>query len=305
MHLNDRLDELDNETLPELLAILAEHGPLSMDGAAQCLGVDKHDIEDLAKNPLVVELADQRIASALALLGGTVFTHRLSAHEVDEQVLVLSSDTAPILRGVCSYSHLHLPDGERAFLSSDTDDLRIGAGTELGASNGWLGGATEGQLVGMKLNLLDADRRDAMGCIATLEVLANPGEPSIPEGLGAQLAASLARFGDGNGVPARVDYLCCQLAADAPILAGTVWAPITTLLLDAGLEERRGHAGRPGTDWEAFEWLHEVALMAAEHDLDRDTSQAFIAICRLNRSYQLGTLKELGRDFAGVVAQAL
>ncbi|MGH9071670.1 MAG: SEC-C metal-binding domain-containing protein, partial [Acidimicrobiales bacterium] len=159
--------------------------------------------------------------------------------------------------------------------------------------------------VGMKMTLLDVDERDATGCVATLEVLANPGEPSVPEGFGAQLAASLAVFGDGNGVPTRVDYLLCQLAADAPGLMGAVLAPVSELLLDAGLEERQGHAGRPGTDWEAFEWLQEVAHVAAGGDLDRDTSEALIAICRLNRSYQLGALKELDRDFAGVVAQAL
>ena len=106
----DRLGELAEE-------VLAEHGPARIPELVEVLERDGYDLGTEAEEDLVdalsefpdggaVPLLDGRWAYLPTLLDGRVFTHRLTAAEIEHDVLTVHPDLVPVLSG-----DLRLVDG--------------------------------------------------------------------------------------------------------------------------------------------------------------------------------------------------
>ena len=102
-------------------AVLTDNGPLSEDELVAAvaargvvLGADPGEELDEALDRgdgLAVLLADGRWAWLPALLAGRVFTHRLSADEVDHDVLIMCPDLEPLSVLVERADYQRLADG--------------------------------------------------------------------------------------------------------------------------------------------------------------------------------------------------
>jgi hypothetical protein len=101
--------------------VLSVRGPMAQD---DLLGVLDADGIDLGPDPevmladvldqdaeLVMQLADERWAWIPALLGGRIFTHRLSAVEAEHDIIVLGPDLAPLSMLTGCETYRRLTDG--------------------------------------------------------------------------------------------------------------------------------------------------------------------------------------------------
>ncbi len=303
--------DLDEEEAQLRLAldVLAEHGPLAAEDLAGLAGIDEDVLDIVCELPQVAHLANDHLAFAPCLLSSVVLTHRLSTDEAGADQLALTVDLAPLVALVCDDDHIHLPGGKLAtldgWLEEDPDKPALSGNTVLRGPPGWLGGAEPGALVGLRLVATDPDRRDELGYLSHLEVVAVAAHDPIPDTFGAQLRVSFDRFGDGDGMPVPLTNLVYQLAVDAPALTSGTLAPLNELLAIAGFEVVEGYAGPVGTDWRTFSRLSKVVHTGLLHGLDQDDIMGMTLICKLYLVFEMQGSREISRDVARAVGNAL
>ncbi|MGH9129156.1 MAG: DUF1841 family protein [Acidimicrobiales bacterium] len=284
-------DDLDvGWPLGEVLDILAERGPMSAEELAGHLDGETEDFALLATEPLVAELAQDRLASVTALLGATVLTHRLSGDEAATEELALGTDLAPLLALLCCGDHIHLGGGEEEATfdmdphaeALDAKSLDTGApqGPVLRGPAGWLDGAAAGELIGFRLSSTDDDILGVQGELDVMALGPSPVIEPITDPLCAQLRASFDGFSPDHTLPVPVEMLLNQLAADSPGLVAGTLAPLSTVFEAAGFEVVDRYSAPAGTDWELFHRLHRAARVSVLHDLDDDKGEALMLCSR-------------------------
>lgn len=321
----DDEDDWDDALLGAALHLLAEHGPTAGEDLADRLGADDEDLETIKADPLVAELAGGRLASVAALLENTVLTHRLDAEEAAGGVLRLGVDLIPALAWLCGEDHLHLAGDELVTVLGDAGDGAPGEAI-LEGPPGWLGAASTGDLVGIRLTLSagegtgGGDAGEGTGAsdfsypaasdwpgvgMPVLEVVQVPGEVAAPEAIAGQLWSSFGRLDDGDDLPVAVDDLFYQLAADAPSLVEGSLAPLSEALEGAGFEIRDGYTAPAGTDWETFGRLRHLVSVGVRHGLKAGSGHALVVISELCRLSLEGPADRLDRDTARGAASLL
>lgn len=293
-------DEEFDGLLDAALDLLAEQGPLSIGDLADQLDADADDIAIVGAEPQVTLLADERLASIPALLKGTILTRRLTEEEAAGGLLRAAVDLAPALAFVCGGDHIHLVGGGVADVFREPG-AAVSDNAMLTGPPGWLKGAAAGDMVGIRLSGATPMSEPA------LEVVPVDGEPVVPDILAGRLMASFGSFGDGDGMPVRVEELLYQLAVDAPALVGGVMVPLSTILASAGFEVRGGYTAPAGADWETFGRLQHDASVAVQHGLAVDDAHGLVLVCELFRQFRLGRLdvgdRELAREAAALVQE--
>jgi hypothetical protein len=132
---------------------LAQHGPMGFDQLADALGMapDSREFDDLAGALLsedrVVDVGRDEIGDAVALLGGVVLTHELTAEEIAGGWLAWDIGLEPLGRIMAASAPL--VTGGRLRLATGAGEGRPWARLEGPA--GWLDGAAAGELLGLEL----------------------------------------------------------------------------------------------------------------------------------------------------------
>lgn len=181
------------------------------------------------------------------MLDGRVFTHRLTAAEVETGMVA----TLPDLTIVdFSRSELRLDDGSGLLVANYDEELVAGAFV---GPTGWLDGFGAGDVLGLRLLGADAVR------VEHIDPAALPAADSAEvEHLAAALRPCFDRWSNGGGdelAPAALDVL-----VDVPDAFCTPTLPLEELATAAGLERRGfqfGPADRP--------WLTSVQAAIRRH----------------------------------------
>jgi hypothetical protein len=287
----DPEDAAGPDVVGVVAAVLTERGPLGEDellaavaARGVALGADPGEELDEALDHgegLAVSLADGRWAWLPALLAGRVFTHRLSAAEVEHSVLTLCPDLDPlsVLAEYEDYQRLAGGGQVQMALAFDSDLLE-----ERGIPAGVLD--DEGGL------LLPAGYLSAKGAAAGALI----GIGLTPEGLrvttGVELTdraeelAGLARglraaLGERSGEPIELDTAVWTACADEPELFTTALPPLSEVLDSCGLSWWGDWLAGPGFDFDRWRAGNKVAAVARRHGLDEDEALAVAVTVRL------------------------
>ncbi|MDQ3094810.1 MAG: SEC-C domain-containing protein [Actinomycetota bacterium] len=257
----------------ELLVALA--------GRGVDLGVDPEDTlaevlesDDL---PLVVAVDDGYV-SLSALLRGRTLTHRLTAVEVEHDIVVLGTDLAPLWFLTDAEEYHRLVDGtdlvqavrgldddllaERCAPADLADDfvslLPVGTFQRLGL--------TAGDLLGVTV------REEGFEFSSVVDV-------QDPHRLGERLAQCLGQHGVGE--PDEVSDLLWQACVEDPDLLVQPVAPLRDALEAAGLAWEGDLVGPRGFGFERWRTEKRVARLASVHRLDEDGALAVLALTRM------------------------
>lgn len=248
---------------------LSARGPMAEDELLDALIADGIDLgpepeETLTEildddTELTMPLSDDRWAYVPALLEGRVFSHRLSAAEVEHDMMVIGPDLSPlsILTEIEPYQRL--TDGSpmtEAFPYLDGEvlagrgipDAEVGGDSALLLEPGSFAalGVGVGDLVGLRV--------DPKG----FELLAVE-SPSMCE-VGARVAGLLEERADG---PALLDLTVWMACADDDSLFREQAAPLGDLLSAAGLVVEGDHVALGGFDfgiWRVHNLIKTAAL---------------------------------------------
>lgn len=275
------------------LELLGDTGPLSLEEAAGLLvaqGVQLGpDPEERLERVLLAddrfhELADERVAAVLALVEGTVLTHRLSAAEVAGGFVATDVD----LDLVASLVELDLlaTDGgalDVVYPEPDGPEDLPEEGALVGPG-GWLGDATAGDLVDLRLS----------GGLVAVEVVADlaPVEP---------VATALAGAADPEEEPVELVDLVLEAMAAAPSAFRRPVPPLSEVLEVAGLEVEDGLVAPAGFDWAGWHGDRALAGVARRHGLDETALAAFMAVRGAYGRFVEGAFDEPLSELADVV----
>jgi len=269
------MDDFEKRVTEAAVALLRETGPLAEQRWIELIvkrGItDLGDAEDLVEHldhPMVGGLVDGRMVAVDSLVDERVLTHRLSAPEIDHDILALEPDLDP-LTDLVEPS----PGFALAYPGLDAQALDERGGPEQdrfrnGAvllEPGTLAGRRPGDLIGLR----------AEGGRVRLEF---PAEERLADP--ADLAAAL-----GAIVPAdtseMLDWVVWQAMADDPTTFSTPTAPLTELLARAGLDRRVDFVAHAGFDFEAERRNRAITHHAVSAGLDRPTATTVYEIVRL------------------------
>ncbi|MDZ7577523.1 MAG: SEC-C domain-containing protein [Candidatus Nanopelagicales bacterium] len=304
-------------TLPEIAAeaerVLTEAGPLTEDelidalAASVELGDDPElafeEMMDSGLTPLIFPLADGRCVFLPALLDGRVFTHALTAAEVEHDVVDIEPDLMPIAVFTDDERFCRLADGtvfEELDSILDMDRLR---------ARGIPAAASSGDAIFMLpagyLSEHEFKTDDLIGFRVTrggfvIERATSPTEP--PADLRERLHSILA---DGD-LPAMLDQVIWAACAQDPDLFGTSALPLTDLLPRVGLSRHGDYVAPDGFDFGAWGVSSRVEGLLGLHDLDEDGALAVLAVAKLYE--QVHDLLDAFADVEGgedVIAAAL
>src|SRR6478735_10439508 len=103
-HSGGMTEPVQPETVALAVMETLQSGPLAVDAllsrlAAQGLSLSAEDLAELHDHeylPLVCVLLDDRLADIGVLLKGKAFTHRLSATEIEHDLLAIAPDLEPV-----------------------------------------------------------------------------------------------------------------------------------------------------------------------------------------------------------------
>lgn len=275
-------------TLPEIgdavVALLAAHGPMTEEQLLDVLGATDLDLgsdpeeallatleeDDLA--PMVLTLADDRLAHLPSLLAGRVFTHRLTAAEVSYGFLSVTPDLDAVSILVSDGAADCLADGtplRQSYAGLDPDLEDRGVPVEDQPLVAWL---------------LPPDRLAAAGRTAGDVVAVSLGEKGFelahvadPGTAAAGVVAGTAALADELGLagePLETEHFLWTLCAadDAYFRSPTV--PVGELLDRAGLELRQDFVARKGFDFEGWRVDARLKRLRRTHRLDEDQAIA-------------------------------
>lgn len=273
--------------------ILTEHGPLDEDEIGRRLRESGVADPDDVLNKIRIEiefparqLVDDRWVWLPTLLPGRVFTHRLGADEVAHDMLIVTSDLAPITT-LCEYEqYQRLADGspvQVAVPGFDDDVLeQWGISDELVGEQGALLltpgtlkvlDAAEGDLVGVRLS--------DQGLVFERVIAAGHGEA------GARLAATL-----DPDEPVYFDVAVWTACSDDPALFTEPLLPLREIAEDSGLAYQGEWLAPAGFDFGLWHFERDCVRLAERHELDPDDAIA------------LNTLVELYEQVSQVLAAA-
>lgn len=266
-------------------AVLTENGPLSEDElvvavAARGVVLGTDPGEELAEalghgDGLAVSLTDGRWAWLPALLAGRVFTHRLSADEVDHDVLTMCPDLDPLSVLVERAEYQRLADGGsvRVVLGALDSEVLAERGISAGVLDddgglllpaGYLSakGVAGGEVIGIGLGTDGLCVRAGIDLDDRAEELAG-----LRRGLRAALVERV-------GEPVELDTAVWTACAQVPELFCTALPPLAEALAGCGLSWQGEWLAGAGFDFDRW-WLgNKVHALARRHDLDEDEAFA-------------------------------
>ena len=278
----------DEDDLSELAEeVLAEYGPMTIPELVEALERGGGDLgsepeEDLADalsegDGDAVPLLDGRWAYAPALLEGRVFTHRLTAAEVEHDVLTVQPDLLPALAGEAP----RLVDGERLSLTlppaltgrpapRDLPPDVIHMGGSLVLPPGLLSGTGAGpdDLVGLTVTPVGVDVR-------RVDASAVTGDP------GPIQDALLDLVNASPEDPCDLDPALWTVCADQPDAFRDPVPPVAELLSGASLAHRGNLIAPLGFDFDLHRVEQQVAEVTEEYDLSADEALAVVGLVRI------------------------
>ena len=267
--------------------VLSVRGPMAED---DLLGVLDADGIDLGPDPdvmladvldqdaeLVMPLADERWAWIPAVLGGRIFTHRLSAVEAAHDIIAWDPDLAPLAMLTESDTYQRLTDGSpiaevSAFLDGDILAAR---------------GVPETAVDGDGVLLLRPGRFAALGVAAGdlvgLRVTAHGLELAAvaeltPCDIGAALAALLEQRPDR---PEMLDVAVWTVCAGDDSVFREAAPPLGDLLSASGLACDGDWVARSGFDFDAWRVAGRIETIKERYQLDDDEALAVLVTVRL------------------------
>lgn len=259
-------------------AILTEHGPLDSDDFTRRLR-DRGVAEPAAKideiNWPVGQLVDGRWVWLPALLAGRVFTHRISADELAQDMLAVTPDLSP-LNQLCEYEdYARFADGSPAKVAMPgyddelleqrgiTDELADPVGALLLAP-GTLAAlrVAEGDLVGVRIS----ERGLAVERVTAL----------ADGAAGERLAAAAAA-----DEPTDVGCVVWTACVEDPALFTEPLAPIGEIVDETGLAYDGIHLASAEFDFDSWHFDLGCDALAARHELDREDSVSLYTLVKL------------------------
>jgi tetratricopeptide (TPR) repeat protein len=274
--------------------LLSTRGPMTPEQMLESLRADGLDLgrdpeetlDDVLYSddlPLVFPLADDRMAYLPAVLEGQVFTHRLTAEEVDYGFLDVMPDLSP-LGPMCDDDFLQLPDGTPIRdVFGDMRD-RFPVDRELPddyAAEAFLlppkflaeRGFTAGQLVGMRY------RDGGVDVVAVNDAV----------GDGNAVAKGLAAFfaGGDEARPMQVDSLVYTVLADDPAAMREPFRPLAEVLTVAGLAIDSDQVAPADFDFDSWHLATRLDGVMQRHELDEGEALVVMGLTSVFETMQL------------------
>jgi len=270
-----------------VVKLLTEHGPLSSDEVRQKLQASG------VKDPQAVFgefdsqidwpmgfLPDDRVVWLPALLTGRVFTHRVGADELADDVLTVTPDleaVAPLARQRFDGSPVDL---EAPRLTYDRDELIQQArltydydGSQFSAlilPPGTLRdlGVAVGDLVGVRA--------------AAQRLMVEKVDAVTPSNAGALMAGVLE-----PNHPREVESVTWAVCSEDPTLFTTPAAPLSEIIDEQGLARDEHLVASAGFDFIAWNFEGECRELADDYDLSADDAVAVASLLQMHRAIQL------------------
>ncbi|CAM3152189.1 SEC-C domain-containing protein [Prescottella defluvii] len=254
------------------ISVLREAGPLTSEDLAERLASAGHgtapemtEFVELLDHPLVVLLADGRNAVLDTLLGGRVFTHRLTGSELGSGLLDAEPDLAPLVllamaddEGPVRVLFSDYDADEIAALGISDEDFPDGSGLLFGTAA--LQGCSAGDVVAV------AVRGDG-----SLELSRVDGELAAAPDLSGGLDRIIGPDNADN-----LETVVWQLLVDDDTLCAVPTAPLGELIEAAGYDREGDYIAARGFDFEAHRLATHIAMVAREHELHPDEADAVV-----------------------------
>jgi tetratricopeptide (TPR) repeat protein len=296
--------------------VLSVHGPMAED---DLLGALDADGIDLGPDPevmladvldqdadLLMPLADERWAWIPAVLGGRIFTHRLSAVEAEHDIIAWGPDLAPLSMLTECETYQRLTDG------SPIADVSPFLDGDILAARGVPETAVDGDGVLLlqpgRFATLGVAAGDLVGLRVTAHgfELAAVAEPT-PCDIGAALAALLEGRPDR---PEMLDVAVWTVCAGDDSVFREPAAPLGEVLTASGLAWEGDWVARGGFDFGAWRVRDRIDTIQARYQLHDDEALAVLASVRLYEQTldlveAVTTAQESGdgQELAGIVSQ--
>ena len=269
-HSGGMTEPVQAETVALAVMETLQSGPLAVDAllsrlAAKGLSLSAEDLAELHDReylPLVCVLLDDRLADIGVLLKGKAFTHRLSATEIEHDLLAIAPDLEPVAL---------LTDDPDVFEIDDTvtdviaDDPRVAEGRALPVATGRLAGTQPGDLIGLRVRPGGA----------TLDLAPEPA--ATPGPLLAKLR-NVVRDDDDEIRPVLLFDAVLQLCADDPDLFAVPLAPLSEIVESAGLATWGDYLAPAGFDVRGWIISGDVEAIASIYGLSSDIAMAIVEV---------------------------
>lgn len=270
-----------------VVSALSSHGPLSEDELSDVLAGDGIDLGSDRKDLLagildehpgpVLPLADGRWVWLPSLLGGRVFTHRLSAAEAEYDLVFVDADLTPLAMLTEMPTYQHLTDGSPVADVSPLVDGDVLA--ERGVPDGVV--PDDGALV------FGPGRFAALG-VSAGDLL---GLRVLPDGLELAPVDDVAT----SEIAVMIDALLEQVPGDPIDLNDGVWTlctthdelfrepsvPLSESLSAGGLAHQGDWVARSGFDFSAWHAQRRIDSIRSRYQLSEDEALAVLAALRL------------------------
>ena len=244
------------------------------------LGPDAQDLlaDTLEYDPdLFLPLCDDRWAWLPALLDGRIFTHRLSAQEVEHDLICIDADLAPLSMLTENQTYQRLTDGSAVADVSPLVDGDVLAERGIPAEAAGADGALlfePGRFAGLGV---------AAGDLVALHVTARGFELTGVEALrtseiGAALDALLAELSEE---PVTLDAAIWTLCADDDALFREPVAPLHELLSESGLALDGDWVAPAGFDFGGWRLDGRIESITSRYQVTDDEAFAVVATVRL------------------------
>lgn len=285
------------DTTHPVVALLIEHGPLSDDDIVQKLtaaGVaDPESVLDefgSAYDAPTGFLPDDRSVWLPALLASKVFTHRICADEITDDVLTVTPDLEPVAwSGRPNRGSPVDPLAPR--VTHNRDDL-IEAGRTTYDCDGNFGSLV---LPTGTLRGLGVSEGDLVGVRATADGLTVEKVNAVAESNAGALMAAVLEPDDPRGVESVTWAACSQ----DPTLFTQPLAPLSEIIDAAGLTRDEHLLATGEFDFMAWRFDSECRDLAQEYELSADDALAVSTLLLMHTTLQVA-LEDLDPDDADV-----
>jgi len=288
---SDLLPASDPAFVNAVKDLLVEGGPLTEEDLVTTLAesspdLDEDEVADALDDVLDVELElamplpDGRWTWLPALLAGRLFTHRLSAGEVEHDLLDVNPDLEPVAMLLESDDYGRLTDGSTITsvlapydsVLFEERGIPLSAGSEFGSlllPAGRLGRCSAGDLIGLRLA--------PQGLI--LEVI---DKQAVSPEASAELAQHIETLvGAADDEPELLTYVIWQVCADhQDAFRQPVW-PLGQLLDEQGLARDGDWLAAAGFDFPNWRVGGRIAGIAEQYRISDDEALAVLAMSTL------------------------